>query len=73
MWQHCYNLIFLYPLLHDGGFSANVDALAWEPDPAARRMQLWFLSLRSPKESVKALWAQLIKDEVAITSFEEFG
>lgn len=61
------------PVLHAGGFSASVDAFAWEPDPAARRMQLWFLSLLGPKEAVKALWAQLIKGEVATISFAEFG
>ncbi|WP_040668437.1 hypothetical protein, partial [Nitrolancea hollandica] len=61
------------PVLHAGGFSASVDAFAWEPDLAARRMQLWFLSLLGPKEAVKALWARLIKGEVAAISFEAFG
>ncbi len=61
------------PVLHAGGFSASVDAFAWEPDPAARRMQIWFLSLLGPKEAVKALWARLIKGEVATISFEQFG
>jgi hypothetical protein len=36
-------------------------------------MQLWFLSLLGPKEAVKALWARLIKGEVATINFEEFG
>jgi hypothetical protein len=61
------------PVLHAGGFSASVDAFAWEPDPAARHMQLWFLSMLGPKEAVKALWARLIKGEVATISFEAFG
>ncbi len=44
-------------VLHAAGFSASVDAFAWEPDPnsAARRMRLWLLSLLGPQESVKAL------------------
>lgn len=61
------------PVLHAGGFSASVDAFAWEPDAAAHRMQLWFLSLLGPKEAIKALWARLIKGEVATISFEPLG
>ena len=63
------------PVLQAGGFSAGVDAFAWEPDPepAARRMRLWFLSLLGPQQAVKALWARLIKGEAATLSFEELG
>ncbi len=63
------------PILQAGGFSASVDAFAWEPDPdpAARRMRLWFLSLLGPQESVKALWARLVKGEMATMSLEALG
>lgn len=63
------------PVLQAGGFSASVDAFAWEPDPdaSARRMRLWLLSLLGPQESVKALWARLVKGEIATLSFEDFG
>lgn len=63
------------PVLQAAGFSASVDAFAWEPDPdlAARRMRLWLVSLLGPQESVKALWARLIKGETATLSFEDLG
>jgi hypothetical protein len=63
------------PLLQAGGFTATVDAFAWEPDPdpAAGRMRLWFLSLLGPQQSVKALWARLLRGEVATFSREALG
>lgn len=63
------------PILQAGGFTANVDAFAWEPDPdpAARRMRLWFLSLLGPQQSLKALWARLLKGELATLSQEALG
>ncbi len=63
------------PTLHVGGFSATVDACVWEsdPEPAARRMRLWFLSLLGPQEAVKAIWARLLKGETATMSLEAMG
>lgn len=63
------------PLLQAGGFTATADAFAWEPDPdpAARRMRLWFLSLLGPKQALKALWARLLKGEPATLSREALG
>ncbi|MCC7368786.1 MAG: hypothetical protein IT306_10210 [Chloroflexi bacterium] len=63
------------PILQAGGFTATVDAFAWEPDPdpAARRMQLWFLSLLGPRQALKALWARLLKGEPATLSREALG
>jgi len=63
------------PTLQVGGFSAAVDACAWEiePDPAARRMRVWFLSLLGPQEAVKAVWARLIKGETATMSLEHLS
>ena len=63
------------PVLRAGGFSASVDVFAWEPDPdpSTRRMRLWLLSLLGPQESVKALWARLVKGEMATLSFEGLG
>ncbi len=63
------------PTLNVGGFDATVDACVWEPDPepAARRMRLWFLSLLGPHEAVKAIWARLVKGETATMSLEAMG
>ena len=63
------------PTLQIAGFSAAVDACAWEvePDPAARRMRVWFLSLLGPQEAVKAVWARLIKGETATMALEQLG
>jgi hypothetical protein len=54
-------------ILDAGGFAANVDAFAWEPDPdeATRRMRLWFVSLLGPQQALKAIWARLLKGELA--------
>lgn len=61
--------------LQVGGFGASVDAYAWEPDPdpAARRMRLWFLSLLGPQQALKAIWARLLRGEVATLSREALG
>ena len=63
------------PVLQAGGFSASVDAYAWELDSSqdARRMRLWFLSLLGSQQAVRALWARLIKGEVATLSTEILG
>ena len=63
------------PTLHAGGFGASVDALAWEPepDPEARRMRLWFVSLLGAQQAVKALWARLLKGETATVRWEALG
>lgn len=63
------------PALQVGGFGASVDAFAWEPDsePAARRMRLWFLSLLGPQQALKAIWARLLRGEVATLSRETLG
>lgn len=63
------------PVLQAGGFGATVDAFAWEPDPdpAARRMHLWFVSLLGPQQALKALWARLVKGETATLSREALG
>ena len=63
------------PILQAGGFSASVDAFAWEPDPdpTARRMRLWFVSLLGPQQALKALWARLVRGEIATFSREALG
>ena len=63
------------PILQAAGFSASVDAYAWEPDSeqGERQVRLWFLSLLGPQQAVKALWARLVKGEVATLSFEVMG
>jgi len=62
------------PVLQAGGFSASIDAYAWEADTAQdRRMRLWFLSLLGSQQAVRALWARLIKGEVATVSTEVMG
>jgi DeoR family glycerol-3-phosphate regulon repressor len=54
------------PILDAGGFAANVDAFAWEedPDPAARRMRLWFVSLLGSQQALKAIWARLVRGDL---------
>ena len=63
------------PVLQAGGFGASVDAYAWEPDldRASRQMRLWFLSLLGPQQSLKAIWARLLRGEVATLSQEALG
>ncbi len=63
------------PVLQAAGFSASVDAFAWEPDPDQSRhqMRLWLISLLGSQQAVKALWARLIKGEIATLSFEALG
>lgn len=63
------------PILQAGGFTATVDAFAWEPDPdpSAHRMRLWLLSLLGPQQALKALWARLVKGEVATLSRAALG
>lgn len=63
------------PIFQAAGFSASVDAFAWEPDPdqSRRQMRLWLISLLGPQQAVKALWARLIKGELATLSVEALG
>ena len=63
------------PTLDAAGFSATVDALAWEPDPdpAAHRMRLWLVSLLGTQQAVKALWARLVRGETATVRWETMG
>jgi len=59
------------PVLEAGGFRASVDAYALQapPDGAYQRW-LWCVSLLGPQQAVKALWARLIKGELATLSLE---
>src|SRR6266545_6280001 len=59
------------PVLQTEGFGATVDAFAWEEekDATSPRMRLWFLSLLGPQQAVKALWARLVRGEVATMRF----
>jgi hypothetical protein len=63
------------PTLTAGGFGAAVDAYAWEPHPDAERreMRLWFLSLLGAQQALKALWARLLKGELATLRVEALG
>ncbi len=63
------------PILQASGFSATVDAYAWEadPDPTVHRLRVWFLSLLGSQEAVKALWARLVKGETATIALEHLG
>jgi hypothetical protein len=55
------------PTIEAAGFGASVDAYVWEcdPDPAVQRMRLWCLSLLGQQQAVKALWARLVRGEIA--------
>jgi hypothetical protein len=63
------------PSLEADGFTAAVDAYAWEQDADAGtpRMRLWFLSMLGPQQSVKALWVRLVRGEVATMRFGAEG
>jgi len=49
------------------GFTATVDACARDDG------QIWFLSLLGNQQSVRALWARLVKGETAYLSEDELG
>ena len=58
------------PVSTAGGFGVSVDAYACETDSDATppRLRLWFVSLLGSQQSVKALWALLVKgDTVALS------
>ena len=59
--------------LEADGFGAAVDAFAWEPDTDADppRMRLWLLSLLGPQQAVKALWARLVRGDIATMRLDE--
>jgi hypothetical protein len=48
--------------IHAAGFSAAVDAFAQDGE------QLWFISMLGSQQSVRALWARLVKGETAYLS-----
>jgi hypothetical protein len=49
------------------GFSAAVDAFAQDGE------QLWFISMLGSQQSVRALWARLVKGETAYLSADDLG
>src|SRR5438552_840215 len=49
------------------GFTASVDAFAQDGE------QLWFISMLGSQQSVRALWARLVKGETAYVSEGDFG
>ena len=51
--------------IHAAGFSATVDAFAQDGE------QLWFLSMLGSQQSVRALWARLVKGETAYLSEDD--
>ena len=53
------------PTLTIAGFRASVDAYALECLDRSDEAWLWFVSLLGPQQSVKALWARLLKGERA--------
>ncbi len=60
------------PVLEAGGFHASVDAFALQEQPGGGSYQhwLWCISLLGPQQTVKALWARLLKGELATLSLE---
>lgn len=61
------------PVLSIAGFRASVDAYALERPPQAEDASLWCVSLLGPQQAVKALWAGLLKGELATLSLAAFG
>lgn len=49
------------------GFTATVDAFAQDGE------QLWFISMLGSQQSVRALWARLVKGETAYLSEGDLG
>lgn len=59
------------PVLEAGGFRASVEAFALQTPPdGAYQQRLWCVSLLGPQQAVKALWARLMKGELATLSVE---
>lgn len=50
-----------------GGFGATVDAYA------ADESELWFLSLLGNRDSIRALWARLVKGETSYLAADQFS
>lgn len=61
------------PVLTIAGFRASVDVYALERPPQTEDAWLWCVSLLGPQQSVKALWARLLKGELATLSLVVFG
>lgn len=61
------------PTLSIAGFRAVADAYALEPAPRGEDARLWFVSLLGPQQAVKALWARLLRGELATLHLAAFG
>lgn len=61
------------PVVQAAGFSASVDAFAWEPDSDSANRRLWFISLLGPQQALKALWARLVRGEQVTLSQAALG
>jgi len=59
-------------VLEAGGFRASVDAFALQEQPGggSYHLWLWCISLLGPQQTVKALWAHLLRGELATLSVE---
>lgn len=59
-------------VLEAGGFRASADAFALQepPEGGVYQQWLWCVSLLGPQQAVKALWARLLKGELATLSRE---
>jgi len=53
------------PTIECGKFTAHLDAFAWTKGRAYRQLDFWFLSLVGPQVALRALWARLLKGELA--------
>lgn len=60
------------PRVAGGGVSAYSNAFALaEHETWADQLEFWFLSLLGPQQSVKSLWAQLIKGQLMTIAWDE--
>ena len=61
------------PRVAAGGVSAYADvfALAGHDTYGDRQLELWFLSLLGPQQSVKSLWAQALKGALLTMTWDE--
>jgi hypothetical protein len=55
------------PTIRAAGFTAAVDAFAQDGE------QLWFISMLGSQQSVRALWARLVKGETAFLGEGDLG
>lgn len=55
----------ILPTIECGKFTAHLDAFAWTRGRVHRQLDFWFLSLVGSQVALRAIWARLLKGEIA--------